>query len=35
MKLEFSTIIGKSDKGDNVRSTFVVVICERGAAYTE
>jgi len=35
MKLVFSTVIGKSDKGDNGRSTFVIVICERGGSYTE
>jgi hypothetical protein len=34
-KLGFSTVIGKSDKGDNGRSAFVTVICERGGSYTE
>jgi len=34
-KLDFSTIIGKSDNGGNGRSTFVTLICERGGSYTE
>jgi len=35
MKLGFTTVIGKSDKGGNERSAFVTVICERGGSYKE
>jgi len=35
MKLDFSTVIGKSDNGGNGRSAFVALICERGGSYTE
>jgi len=34
-KLGFTTVIGKSNKGGNGRSEFVIVICERGGSYKE
>ena len=34
-KLGFSTVIGKSDKGENGRNACVTVICKRGGSYTK